>query len=162
MATPSLGRDTHFGTYRVAGYPAVDFDEFHSIELPRRLRGGKNEEVAWDVAGVAPLAIRLGDRGPEGGYSFVCREGVVEIVPGVAEDASTILEIVDHESWLDYLYEFRTRAGLLYSKAVRFIRGDFETWDDWDPAIRCMYSGRPIYDPSRLDLRDLAGEALLD
>jgi|GEM_PF-4508707 len=34
MATPNLGRDTHFGTYRVAGFPAVDFDEFHRVELP--------------------------------------------------------------------------------------------------------------------------------
>jgi ectoine hydroxylase-related dioxygenase (phytanoyl-CoA dioxygenase family) len=166
MSTPSPGRDTQLGTYRAAGFPAVDFDEFHRVELPRRLREGKNEEVAWDVEGAAPLAIQLADRrragegGPAAGYSFVCRDGVVEVVPGIAPDAATILEIVDHESWLDYLYEFRTRAGLLYSKAVRFVRGDFESWDDWDPAIRCMYSGREIYDPSKLDFRDRGGVAL--
>lgn len=63
------------------------------------------------------------------------------------------IAIVDHESWLDYLYEYRTRYGLLYSNAVAFLRGSFDTWDDWEPAIRCMYSGRPIYDPSRCDFR---------
>ncbi len=158
MTTPNLGRDTHFGTYRIAGFPPVDFDEFHRVELPRRLREGKGEEVAWDVEGVAPLAISLLDR--EGAYSFVCRGGTVEVVPGIVEDAETVLEIVDHESWIDYLHEFRTRAGLLYSKAVRFVRGDFETWDHWDPAMRCMYSGREIYDPVHLDFRDREGAEL--
>ena len=158
MATPNLGRDTHFGTYRVAGFPEVDFDEFHRVELPRRLREGKSEEVAWDVEGAAPLALCLRDH--EGAYSFVCRGGGVEIVPGIEADAETVLEIVDQESWIDYLHEFRTRAGLLYSKAVKFIRGDFESWDAWDPAIRCLYSGRAIYDPERLDFHDRRGDPL--
>ena len=158
MPTPNLGRDTHFGTYRKAGFPAVDFDAFHRVELPRRLRDGKSREVAWDVKGVAPLAISLGDR--EGAYSFVCRDGEVEIVPGVEESAETVIELVDHESWIDYLHEFRTRAGLLYSRAVRFVRGNFETWDAWDPAIRCLYSGRKIYDPRNLDFRSRQGNRL--
>ena len=156
-ATPEVGRNTQFGTYRIAGLPAVDFDEFHRVELPKRLRNGKNDEVARDVEGVRPLAIRVAGRDS---YSFISRSGRVKIEPGVAEDAATILEIIDHESWLDYLYEFRTRAGLLYSKAVRFERGNFETWDDWDPAIRCMYSGREIYDPDSLDFRDRRGDPL--
>lgn len=158
--TQNLGRDSHFGTYRVAGFPSVDFDEFHSVELPKRLREGKSDEVAWDVEGVAPLALRLRDAEGSPGYSFVCRDGAVEIVPGIVDDAATILEIVDRESWIDYLHEFRTRAGLLYSRAVRFVRGNFETWDDWDPAIRCMYSGRKIYNPDKLDFFDLKGDPL--
>ena len=158
MTTPNPGRDTHFGTYRVAGFPPVDFDEFHRVELPNRLRAGKGAEVAWDVSGVAPLAITLGDR--ESSYSFVCRDDSVEILPGTVGDAETILEIVDHESWLDYLHEFRTRAGLLYSRAIRFERGNFDTWDNWDPVIRNLYSGREIYDPGNLELTDRAGKAL--
>ena len=60
--------------------------------------------MAWDVEGRPPISIGLPD--------------------GVADDA---------ESWLDYLYEFRTRYGLLYSRAVRFVRGSFDSWDDWEP-----------------------------
>ena len=79
MTTPNLGRDTQFGTYRIAGFPPVDFDDFHRVELPKRLREGMNGRVAWDVEGVAPLALSVCDR--EGAYSFVCRDGAVEIVP---------------------------------------------------------------------------------
>ncbi len=152
-----IGRDTHFGTYRGAGLPWVDFDAFHQEVLPKRLAEGVNEQVAWDVAGRDPISIAL----PDGrSYTYRCREGRVLVEPGVAKDARTILEIVDHESWLDYLYEYRTRYGLLFSNAVKFVRGDFETWDDWEPAIRCMYSGRAIYDPARIEFRDLAGDPL--
>lgn len=158
MAAPEeIGRDTQFGTYRGVGLPWVDFDAFHQETLPKRLEEGVNEQVAWDVAGKEPFSIGL----PDGRYyTYRCRGGRVLVEPGEAKDARTILEIVDHESWLDYLYEFRTRYGLLFSNAVRFVRGDFETWDEWEPAIRCMYSGRPIYDPARIEFRDLAGDPL--
>ncbi len=157
MSTPAIGRDQQFGTYRSVGLPAVDFDDFHRHELPRRLRAGKSEEVAWDVEGKAPIAIAL----PDGrAWSYVCEMGRVGVVPGVVDDALTVLEIIDLESWLDYLYEFRTRYGLLYSKAVLFLRGSFDSWDEWEPAIRCMYSGRPIYDPRSLDFRDREGAPL--
>jgi hypothetical protein len=157
MSGSEIGRDTTFGTYRLAGLPAVDFDSFHADELPRRLADGVNEQVAWDVAGKAPISIGL----PDGrAWTYRCRDDCVEVEAGVASDARTVLEIVDHESWLDYLYEYRTRYGLLFSNAVRFVRGDFETWDDWEPAIRCMYSGRQIYDPASVDFRDLSGDPL--
>ena len=156
-ASGDIGRDTQFGTYRGAGLPWVDFDAFHQEILPARLEEGVNGQVAWDVAGRDPISLGL----PDGRfYTYRCHEGRVLIEPGQAREARTILEIVDHESWLDYLYEYRTRYGLLFSNAVRFLRGDFETWDDWEPAIRCMYSGRPIYDPARTEFRDLAGDPL--
>lgn len=157
MKGSDIGRDTKFGTYRLAGLPPVDFDEFHMEELPRRLQGGVNERVAWDVKGRAPISIGL----PDGrAYNYSCRDGNVRVSPGVDEASSTILEIADEESWRDYVYEYRTRYGLIYSNAVRFVRGSFDSWDDWDPAIRCLYSGRPIYDPSGCDFRDRNGDPL--
>ena len=157
MSAAAIGRDTTFGTYRRAGLPPVDFDAFHREELPRRLEAGGSDRVAWDVEGRRPIAITL----PGGrAYSYRCRNGRVTIEAGIASDARTVLELVDEESWRDYLYEYRTRFGLLYSHAVRFLRGDLESWDDWEPAIRCLYSGRPIYDPASLDFRDLAGRPL--
>ena len=156
-ATSEIGRDATFGTYRRANLPWIDFDAFHQSELPERLASGVNARVAWDVEGRAPIAIGL----PDGRfYSYRCSKGQVEIEAGQAKDARTIIEIVDHESWLDYLYEYRTRYGLLYSGAVKFLRGNFESWDDWEPAIRCMYSGREIYDPAGAELKDRRDDPL--
>jgi hypothetical protein len=153
----TIGRDTTFGTYRRAGLPPVDFDAFHLDVLPGRLEERSGRAVARDVVGRAPLAIGLADGRS---YTYRCVEDAVRIEPGTAQDARTVLEIVDHESWLDYLYEYRTRYGLLYSGAVRFLRGDFDTWDDWEPAIRCLYSGRAIYDPAQTEFLDLRGDPL--
>ena len=135
----------------------MDFDEFHMEELPRRLQEGVNQRVAWDVEGRAPISIGLSDGRA---YSYSCLDGRVQVKPGVDEASDTIVQIADEESWRDYLYEYRTRYGLIYSNSVRFVRGSFDSWDDWDPAIRCMYSGRPIYDPSGCDFRDLRGDKL--
>jgi hypothetical protein len=152
----TVGRDTAVGTFAVAGYPPVDFDDFHREELPRRLRSGVDRQVSWDLVGVAPFAIRLVD-GPA--YSYVAAGDHVQVVPGVVADAEVVLEI-GPAAWQDYVHGFRTRYGLLYSQAVEFVRGDFAAWDAWEPAIRCLYTGRPIYDPAKLDLTDLDGRPL--
>ena len=153
-----MGKEAVFaGMYRVAGYPSIDFDDFHRDELPRRLRDGVSDAVLWDVATAAPIAIVLpGDRA----YSYVVRGGRVEVVPGVVDDAETVVQIVDDDAWIDYVYEMRTRVGLLYSNAVTFVRGGLDTWDAWDPAIRCMYSGREMYRPDTLEFVDRHGRPL--
>jgi hypothetical protein len=154
--TDDFGAEAKSGMYRRAGYAPVDFDRFHTEELPSKLREGASDRVHWDVAGAAPIAIVLpGDRA----YSFVSRDDRVEVVPGIVQDAETVVAMSE-EAWIDYRYEMRTRIGLLYSNAVEFRRGSFETWDRWAPALRCLYSDREIYDPRHLDFRDLEGKPL--
>jgi ectoine hydroxylase-related dioxygenase (phytanoyl-CoA dioxygenase family) len=147
------------------GLPSLDFDDFHRSELPRRLRQGGNEQIAWDVVDAAPIALILAPSDDDPGnsvdaaFSYVPRGDEVEIVPGVVSDAELVLEI-GAEAWQDYVHELRTRIGLLYSGAVRFRRGDYDAWDAWEPALRCLYSGTPIYDPSNPGLIGLDGAPL--
>jgi len=139
------------GTARSLGMPPLDFKAMHEIVLPQRLRRGVSDRIAWDVAGAPPITFQT----PEGvAFSYLCEDGRVRIVPGVLEEATLVIEI-PADSWTDYFYELRSRFGLLYSQVVRFIRGGFALWDVWEPALRCLYSGTPIYDPRTLDLRDL-------
>jgi ectoine hydroxylase-related dioxygenase (phytanoyl-CoA dioxygenase family) len=152
----SIARDPSVGTFRSVGLPALDFDEFHRHELPHRLRDGARERISWDVAKTAPICLRI----PSGSaYSYVSRASQVEIVPGCVEDAELVIEI-EPEAWQDYVHELRTRIGLLYSGAVKFVRGSYDDWDAWEPALRSLYSGTPIYDPENLDLFDLDGSPL--
>jgi hypothetical protein len=39
-ADDAVTRDTAVGTYEVAGFPAVDFDDFHRVELPEQVIPG--------------------------------------------------------------------------------------------------------------------------
>ena len=160
-----VSRDPSVGTFRSVGLPALDFEDFHRHELPRRLRGGVDEQIAWDVADVAPVALVLAPSGGDPGrttaaaFSYVPQGNRVEIVSGVVADAELVLEI-EAEAWQDYVHELRTRIGLLYSGAVRFRRGDYDAWDAWEPALRCLYSGTPIYDPANPGLVGLDGSDL--
>jgi hypothetical protein len=149
--------DARVGGHSTAGLPPIDFDDFHRHELPRRLREGANERVHWDVRGAAPIAIRLA--GSDSAYSYVADTAVVRVERGVVADAEVVLEIPGGP-WQDYVYEMRTRFGLLYSGAVRFVSGTFEQWDVWEPALRCLYSGRPIYDPKTVRFIDRDGSPL--
>jgi hypothetical protein len=144
------------GTAKSLGMPPLDFKAMHEIVLPQRLRRGVSDLIAWDVAAAAPIALQT----PDGNaYSYVCDNGRVRIVPGVVDDAMLVIEL-PADSWTDYYYELRSRFGLLYSQVIRFVRGGFALWDAWEPALRCLYSGTPIYDPYTLDLRDLDGSPL--
>lgn len=152
----SVNRDTSVGSFQAWGYDAVDFDDFHRVELPRRLADGVNDEVAWSVAGSAPIAVQL----PDGrAYSYVSGHEGVSIEPGVVEDAEAVIAI-NEQAWQDHVYEFRTAAGLVLSEAIRFARGGDQQWEPWKPAMRCMYSGKRIYDPLNVDLDDADGQPL--
>ncbi|MFM7785572.1 MAG: hypothetical protein ACKPE6_13190, partial [Gammaproteobacteria bacterium] len=151
-----IGREVLNGMYRRAGLPPVDFEDFHRRELPLKLAAGASDAVHWDVAGARPFAIVLpGERA----FSFVALAECVQVLPGIAHDAETVVEMSE-EAWIDFRHEMRTWIGLLYSNALRFRRGSFDTGDRWAPAIRTLYSGRPLYDWRNLDFRDLSGQLL--
>ncbi|WP_078323202.1 phytanoyl-CoA dioxygenase family protein [Mycobacteroides salmoniphilum] len=156
IATSSHPARRLAATYREAGYAHIDFDDFHQHKLPQDMGDALWRDAARDVIGRPPLAVRLDDGRA---YSYVANRGVIEIHRGVVEDAETVLGIDEH-AWIDYVYGFRSRFGLIYSRAVEFVRGDFAGWDAWDPAMLCMYSGQEVYDPLRVDLRDLDGSPL--
>jgi ectoine hydroxylase-related dioxygenase (phytanoyl-CoA dioxygenase family) len=148
--TTSVERDTKVGSFEAWGYDPIDFDAFHRVELPRRLATGVNEQVAWDVVGAAPIALQLTDGRA---YSYTSGDAGVVIEPGVVVDAEVVLEIDQHD-WQNYVHEFRNPTSLILSQAIRFLRGDNDAWEAWKPAMRCMYSGKPVYNPDDAGLVD--------
>ena len=124
----------------------VDFHRFHEEELPRRIAAGHGALAGGDLRGVAPLAFRVADSA----WTYAPRADTVELVPG-EHDAATVAE-VDAAAWSDYVNELRTCFGLLYAGQVSFRRGGFEDLVRWEPALRALFHGRPIYDPARADV----------
>lgn len=154
--TAPVERDTGVGSFTAWGFAPIDFDVFHQVELPRRLAAGLNDQVAWDVEGAAPIAVQLLDGRA---YSYISGETGVDIRPGVASDAEVVLEMGELD-WQNYVYEFRNPSSLILSQAVHFVRGDNFAWESWKPAMRCMYSGKPVYDPSNAGLSSRDGKPL--
>jgi ectoine hydroxylase-related dioxygenase (phytanoyl-CoA dioxygenase family) len=148
MANPS-------GATSAAGFPTLDFDAFHTDELPRRLSEPTGIAAAREVARAGALAFR---RSEGGAYTYRVVGDRITVTPG-EDGADTVIEL-DHESWQNLVHDLDSPPGLLYGgraichagKAMRFVR--------WDAALRAIYSGRPIFDPDHADLRDENGAPL--
>jgi len=140
----------------VTTFADLDFDRFHCRELPELLAAGNGALAAADLNRTAPIAFKLAGR--DGGYTYALADGAVVVRPGT-DGAATVVELRPRD-WQDLVHELRSVFGLLYGGDLHFVRGGFEHLQRWSPALRAMFSGRPIYDASTLDLRDLDGAPL--
>ena len=131
-------------------FDPLDFDEFHRVTLPSRLAAGNGALAAPDLVGVEPIAFRL----PDGrAYTYAAGAATVDVQPGDVA-AKTVVEM-DEATWSDFVQELRTCFGLLYSGLASFPRGGFEALMRWEPALRSMFDGRPLYDPGAVADLDL-------
>ena len=138
-----------------AAFPPIDFDDFHKSELPKRLAAGNGALASRDPQPLRPIAFSL----PEGGaYTYVPREGGVDVVPGEAE-AHTVVELT-HDYWQGVVRDLDTAPGLIYAGRARCRRGDLMDFVRWEPRLRAMFHGREIFDPETADLRALDGTPL--
>lgn len=130
-------------------FAAVDFDEFHARTLPARIAAGNGALAGSDVVDAPPLALRVGSSA----CTYLPVGGSVELRPGDA-DAVTVVEL-GADTFSDYANELRTCFGLVYGADARVVRGSHDDWFRWEPAIRALYHGRPLYDPAWADGLDL-------
>jgi hypothetical protein len=130
----------------VAHDEPADFDACHRHALPERLATPLGAAAARDVREIAPMAFRLTDGRA---YRFAPDEDTIRIEPG--DDAPTVAEL-DEAAWRDFAGEILTGPGLFYGGRVRFPRGEFAALERWEPALRALLCGRPIFDPSANDV----------
>jgi hypothetical protein len=101
------------------------------------------------VAGVGPLGFRVDGR------VFTYRLGTdgVEVADGV-DDAAAVVSL-PAPAWADFVGQTRTFINLFLAGELAFERGHFEHLAEWDPVLRLVHAGIPIYDPGRADLSGL-------
>jgi hypothetical protein len=137
------------------GAPDLDFDRFHREELPRRLAAGNGALAARGAGHLRSLAFRLSSGSA---YTYRPHEGGIAIEPG-DDAADTVIELAP-DIWRNFVGELDAAAGLLYGGRARCLRGKAVRWLDWEPALRAMLSGRPVYDADRVSLADRHGAPL--
>src|SRR4029434_9917813 len=81
-----------------------------------------------------------------------------EVVAGDAA-ADTVIELAP-ELWSELAHDLESAPGLLYAGRARCAKGDAMHFVRWEPALRAMYHGRPIFRPERADLHDACGRSL--
>lgn len=155
MATDVVGTGLPWVEAIADSFAPYSFVAFHRDELPR-LVAERRALVVDDLRGVAPVAFRIDD-----GDAFTWRatSDGVEVVDGHA-DAAVLVELSE-ATFSEFLHELLTATGAVRTGRARVTRGDLAGWQRWEPAIRALTSGRPVYDTAVWDtLRDRGGEPL--
>jgi hypothetical protein len=138
-----------------AAFPRHDFEAFHRAVLPDLVaRNGRL--VAKDLEGASPIAFTT----PEGA-AFCWRPAAdgVTLQEGTAS-AATVVELSE-QTFSDHVNELLTAVGATRTGRARLLAGDVAGWRRWEPAIRSLLDGRPIYDDSaRATLVDRQGRPL--
>jgi len=137
------------------GEAPLDFHHYHREELPPLLRAGRGALAASGARALGSLAFRLTDGDA---YTYVPTAAGMDVVAGDAA-ADTVIE-VSAELWQNLVYELDAAAGLLYGGRARCLRGNAMRWVAWEPALRAMWSGRPVYRADEIALRDRHGAPL--
>lgn len=133
----------------------LDFHRYHREELPALLAAGRGALAASGARTLGSLAFRL----PEGdAYSYVPTDAGMDVVAGDAA-AHTVIEL-SAELWQNLVRELDAAAGLLYGGRAKCLRGSALRWVAWEPALRAMWSGRPVYHAHELELKDRRGAPL--
>jgi hypothetical protein len=119
----------------------LDFDDFHLVDLPARIRGRSGILTASDQRALRPLAVRL----PDGrSYTYAPSDDSITVTPGET-DAHTVVAL-SYEDWCSFTWELRSCFALFYADALAFPRGSFGHLARWEPSLRVAFGGQTIYD----------------
>ena len=130
------------------------FWRFHTVELPERIAAGNGALAFADVEWLGSVGLRT----PAGSYTYVPTDGSVEVREG--EDAADTVIEVDLDSWLGLVCDLDTAPGLLYGGRAEVVRGQPGRFMRWEPGLRALFHGLPVFDPETADLRGLDGGPL--
>lgn len=136
-----------------AGFADLDFAGFHREDLPRRLAAGNGALALRALGRREALAFRVGGDA----WTYRPSPDGVEVLAGDAA-AGTLIEL-DHEAWQGLVHDYESAPGLLYAGRVRCLRGDPMGLVLWEPALRALYQGRPVYDADE-PLLDTSGRSV--
>lgn len=136
-------------------FPPIDFDHFHADELRGRL-AAHGAQAALGAHDLDPLALRVAETGEA--WTYRASTAGLELERGDAS-AATVVRL-PQRAWEGLVHDLESPSALLYHGQVERERGDAMQFVRWEAALRALYTGRPVYDPSTLDLRDRHGEPL--
>lgn len=152
-AGPDRPGDPFSGARRLL--PHHDFVPFHETELPKRI-ASHGHLIGRDLDGVGALCFAT----PEGdAFTYHPAPGRIDVAPG-DDPAATRLEL-GRQAFSDFVNEILTASGLAATQQLQFARGGIEDLQRWEPALRVLFQGRPIWTPDAArELVDEHGQTL--
>ena len=132
----------------------LDFDQFHRDTLPALLAGGRYALLTG--RSLPAMGIALEDGGD--GYTYRADGTRVCIEQGTAGAEFSVT--LTHRDWSGLVDDLESVPAILYGGRLVAHRGDTMQFVRWEPALRALYTGRPLYRPGHFELRAESGEKL--
>ncbi|MQY31936.1 phytanoyl-CoA dioxygenase family protein [Nocardia aurantia] len=143
-----------FRTRSTGESTVVDLATFRDRRLPELLdRHGHQAGRAAERLGLRPLTLRTGDEqltlAPAGDRITVLRT------------APEILVVdLDPQTFSDLVHDVVSTFGAQMTGRAEIVRGTVAAFVEWEPVLRCLIDGRPVYEPGSIDFRDRTGGPL--
>ncbi len=148
---PSVDRRTRFEGDTVALDPRVFVDE----ELHARLdANGADAGRAAVRLGLAPLTFDI-----EGDELTLDIDGGCIVARRTRVDGSLVVAL-DRPAFADLMQDEVSTFGAQMTGRVVLVRGSLDGFVEWEPVLRCLLDGRPVYEPGAIALRDGVGNPL--
>jgi len=133
---------------------AESFARFHREVLPDRIAAGTGELAHDYLAKRGTMAVRT----PAGSWTYAPRDGSVTLIEG--EGRADVVVALGMEGWLGLATDLDTAPGLLYTDRATVPVGDPMRFLSWEPGLRALFHGRPLFDPENVDLCGADGSPL--
>jgi hypothetical protein len=140
MGTDTIGSGLPWVDAIAASFPHQGFRDFHEVQLPA-LVAGRGPLVTDDLRGVESLGFVTDD-----GEGFTWSSGADGVAVCEGTEAATTLVELSEATFSEFLHELLTASGAERTGRARVVRGELAGWQRWEPAIRSLCTGRPIYD----------------
>jgi hypothetical protein len=114
--------------------------------------------AAADLAATGSITFLIDDRA----LTYAVEGPTIRAEEGRVDGATAVR--LNQQAWDDVVGQVRTFINLLLSNDLAFERGGFEQLADWEPILKYLHAGIPLYDPARvaLDGRDPLAAFTLD
>ena len=109
---------------------------------------------------VRPLGFEITGDGGAAFTAFTLRAAAGRLVcePGV-EQAGVVARLAA-DALSDLFQDYQSTMGLMMTARVKVVRGEASDWLTWEPVLRALLDGRPVYETGDVGFRDLEGRPL--
>jgi len=131
-----------------------DFVEYHRHTLPALLEQGRGDLLGKQRLPVLGLSVV----GTDESFSYSLGERGLGIQHGI--DNADVSIALAEKDWCGLVDDLETVPGILYGGRLAGHTGNLMDFVRWEPALRALYTGRPVYDADNFELTDEQGAAL--
>lgn len=103
---------------------------------------------------VRPLGLEIGDT------AFTLRVLGRRLVYEPGLEAAGVVARLSEDALSDLVQDYQSTMGLMMTARVQVVRGEMSDWLTWEPVLRALLDGRPVYETGDVTLRDLEGQSL--